>query len=54
MRYAMGANSNAFKAYDLLAAQPLTVKDLPDQVRAGERGGSLQPRHRLQRAGAVR
>ena len=31
----MGANSNAFKAYDLLAAQPLTVKDLPDQVRAG-------------------
>jgi site-specific recombinase XerD len=31
----MGANSNAFKAYDLLAAQPVSVKDLPDRVRAG-------------------
>lgn len=31
----MGANFNAFKAYDLLAAQPVSVKDLPDRVRAG-------------------
>lgn len=30
----MGANSNALKAYDLLAAQPVSVKDLPDRVRA--------------------
>ena len=31
----MGANSNAFRAYDLLAAQPASVRDLPERERAG-------------------
>ena len=31
----MGGDANAFKAYDLLVTQPVSVKDLPERERAG-------------------